>query len=229
MKPIPTFAPEAVGILLFVIALALALAPYLASVDFGPIKVPSLSDAAKKRLRVLGPILLLLVLLLHLPILPARCEEPVFTEITDAKQCGTMTEEFVVTPERTKSCSHESFGLAGWQYIETVRLSSGWRGGGLSQPEWCDEVKRNFIASRKIGAQHETRTVSSDESARWAGRFNRDRQYNYVCEVEIKWGPQWATREDAAVCGVIPAVKGTRQVPARCRIQTGTKVVPCDA
>jgi hypothetical protein len=63
--------PEFVGVLLL-LSLILTLAPYLAGHDFGVLKIPSFSDSSKKRLRIIGPISLLLAEVGRAPGSPAR-------------------------------------------------------------------------------------------------------------------------------------------------------------
>ncbi len=60
--------PGAVGATVTLLALALALAPYLADKDFGFLKIPAFSEEAQHELRVLGPILLALSLALFFPL-----------------------------------------------------------------------------------------------------------------------------------------------------------------
>jgi hypothetical protein len=69
---IPSPIGETVGLL----ALALALSPYLAGTDFGFLKVPELAGAAKRDLKVLGPILLAASLLLYFPLWKMRAGGP---------------------------------------------------------------------------------------------------------------------------------------------------------
>ncbi|CAN7463098.1 hypothetical protein [Paraburkholderia hospita] len=60
--------PDQFGVALLLLALALFLAPYLAGHDFGVVKIPSFNPAARRILRFIGPVCLLAVVLLHVPL-----------------------------------------------------------------------------------------------------------------------------------------------------------------
>jgi hypothetical protein len=62
--------PDTFSSLLLVIALILSLAPYFSGADFGVLKVPNFDDSFRKRLKVVGPALLILVIFMFLPIVP---------------------------------------------------------------------------------------------------------------------------------------------------------------
>jgi hypothetical protein len=55
---------------LLALGLGLLVAPYLAGTDFGQIKIPNLSDRAKRISRVLGPVAFFVSLSLFIPFLP---------------------------------------------------------------------------------------------------------------------------------------------------------------
>jgi len=57
--------PGEFGILLLVLSLIFASAPYLAGYDFGPIKIPNFRKTIKTRLKVIGPISLVIAVGLH--------------------------------------------------------------------------------------------------------------------------------------------------------------------
>ena len=62
--------PAGFGTAILVLTLVLLLAPYLPSGDFGPIKIPEITPAAKLRLKYIGPLGFLVALAMFLPILP---------------------------------------------------------------------------------------------------------------------------------------------------------------
>lgn len=64
--------PPEFGLVLLVLSLALAVAPYLANSDFGILKVPSFVPRTRKRLRVVGLVALLVAMGLHVPILRSQ-------------------------------------------------------------------------------------------------------------------------------------------------------------
>jgi hypothetical protein len=69
--------PESFTSTLLILATIAALVPYLPpEAEFGPIKVPALPPRTRRRLRRLGPVLLLLALGLFIPIWPAEKPQP---------------------------------------------------------------------------------------------------------------------------------------------------------
>src|SRR6266566_1134624 len=95
--------PQDFGKVLLVLSLTLLLAPYLAGTDFGVVKIPAFSDAIQRRLKIFGPILFVLVVLIHVPIVPGKklsaslsgrwCgawDEAGVTEVIDIAQAGSQ-------------------------------------------------------------------------------------------------------------------------------------------
>lgn len=66
-----TGLPQTFGVLLLTFAFILLLAPYFSGADFGLFKIPIFSQPAKKWLRILGPLALLLCALPFLPVFSA--------------------------------------------------------------------------------------------------------------------------------------------------------------
>jgi hypothetical protein len=62
--------PEEFGVLILTLSLILLISPYLSNVDFGVFKIPEFSQKAKSKLKVIGPILFLISVLLFIPIIP---------------------------------------------------------------------------------------------------------------------------------------------------------------
>jgi len=81
MNPISTFhkmgLPEAFGNVLLVFCLILVIAPYAAGADFGVFKIPAFSTYGKSRLKIAGPVFLILLILLFLPIWPISTGEDI--------------------------------------------------------------------------------------------------------------------------------------------------------
>jgi hypothetical protein len=225
MQIVPDYIPQAFGAVLLSLSLILTLAPYFAGHDFGIFKIPSFREPTNRRLKFGGPIALALAIVLHLPIPtgPRMCEEPVYEIVSDAELCGTTTEEYTVTPARPKTCQHPDFGRVGWNETKPTTQSSGWVGGGSNPTNWCNKVLDNFLQARNI-TKYDHKILSSSEKDRkdLAGHV----EYNYTCSIEISWDPIYAEKTDAR-CGMIPAVKETREVPNQCRKQIGTRKVPC--
>ncbi len=68
--------PVTIGVTVTLLALVLAIAPYMADKDFGFLRVPDFSEATKHELRLLGPILLAASLFLFFPFLEIHAGSP---------------------------------------------------------------------------------------------------------------------------------------------------------
>ncbi len=68
--------PDQFGFLLLAISLILLLAPYLSGSDLGVLKIPQVTDAARRTLRALGPIAIAAAILLHVPFFPKNGPRP---------------------------------------------------------------------------------------------------------------------------------------------------------
>lgn len=62
--------PEAFAVVLLTLGLILTLAPYFSGTDFGVFKIPQFTDPARKRLKIIGPIVLLVLIFLSAPMMP---------------------------------------------------------------------------------------------------------------------------------------------------------------
>jgi hypothetical protein len=62
--------PPQFGVVLLAVAFALAVAPYLSGADFGVLRIPLLEEGTRKRLRLIGPIVMVGAIALHVPVLP---------------------------------------------------------------------------------------------------------------------------------------------------------------
>lgn len=63
--------PQEFGVVLLVLALIFALAPYLSGTDFGIFKIPPFSARARRRLKIIGPPLFTVLVVLFVPLLEA--------------------------------------------------------------------------------------------------------------------------------------------------------------
>ena len=63
--------PAEFGVALLIFCFVLSVAPYLGGLDVGVLKVPVLDARRHRRLRVLGPVCLILTILLHVPMFQA--------------------------------------------------------------------------------------------------------------------------------------------------------------
>jgi hypothetical protein len=66
--------PENFGYALLIVGLALLLAPYLRGGDFGIVKVPDFEPGVRSALRVVGPIVMLIAVIVHVDLLPSAGE-----------------------------------------------------------------------------------------------------------------------------------------------------------
>ena len=241
----------------FWLSLILLISPYASGHDFGSIKIPNFKDTSKTKLKFFGPVIFVIAIALHLPLLPEtpvsgaevpisepgaeepmpepekriaeKCTEAIYETVTDANACGTYEQEFIISPAKVNTCRHKAFGIEKWSSVATTSGNSGWMRGGRSQPDWCNSLAAGYISGHGIGAEHKTKVVSSNEDARWTGNFNRTREYNYSCTVEISWSPIYKPKTDAATCGTTPAKTGKRNVAATCAVKTGEREIECGA
>lgn len=64
--------PPEFGVILLVISSVLLLSPYFPGIDIGPLKIPVFSERARRGLRIVGPLALLIAAGLHFPLFPDR-------------------------------------------------------------------------------------------------------------------------------------------------------------
>ena len=69
--------PEAFAVVLLILSLILALAPYLPGKDFGIIKIPDFTPNTQNKLKLTGPIIFLVSLMLFLPLMTSRVTPPI--------------------------------------------------------------------------------------------------------------------------------------------------------
>src|SRR5262249_12136135 len=60
--PLSKFIPDSLSTAIVLIFVAIAVAPYLARQNIGPLKVPNVSDKVVRELRIAGPIIVIVVL-----------------------------------------------------------------------------------------------------------------------------------------------------------------------
>ncbi|MEK4035848.1 hypothetical protein WOA01_23980 [Methylocystis sp. IM2] len=97
-----------------------------------------------------------------------------------------------------ETCTRPEFGFDHWGSEHTGEGSSGWRGGGHTQNEWCGELGARLLAEHGAGPVHDTVILSRDEDRKkeW-GKAS----YNYKCTVKILWNPIYKTKTDP-LCGI---------------------------
>lgn len=62
--------PDAFGVTILTVAFVALLIPYLPSGDFGPLKIPALDEASKRKLRIWGPIATIFSIFSFFPLIP---------------------------------------------------------------------------------------------------------------------------------------------------------------
>ena len=220
MKVFSDILPAEFGVILLIFALILTISPYASGHDFGIFNIPDFSPKTCKTLKLAGPLSLIIAILLHIKL--PFCDVPIYKMVTDANACGTIEEDYIITPSKPKKCSDSSFPQVGWRYTEETTGSSGWIGGGHSDVDYCNTLANSFITGRSISSSHNVETVTSRSEERWSGTFGRTRQYNYHCTVKVSWEPIYEERLDGNVCGMTTPVLGKRQVPDTCKKLIGT-------
>lgn len=61
--------PETFAVLLLTFSFILLLAPYFSGADFGLFKIPPFTDSARKKLKIIGPIVFLALVMLFVPMM----------------------------------------------------------------------------------------------------------------------------------------------------------------
>ena len=103
-------------------------------------------------------------------------------------------------PTTFKACRLPEFGIEKWQHTEDIGQSSGWRGGGRSQQDWCNELISSLVTGRSIGPEHEATVLSMKEDSE--KDLLGHARYNYYCKVRLSWQPLYAERQDPK-CGAM--------------------------
>ncbi|HWW76252.1 MAG TPA: hypothetical protein VNZ44_12695 [Pyrinomonadaceae bacterium] len=67
--------PETFAVLLLTFSFILALAPYFSGADFGLFKIPQFTDSARKKLKVIGPLVFLALVMLFVPVVGQHAPE----------------------------------------------------------------------------------------------------------------------------------------------------------
>lgn len=68
--------PEAFAVVLLTFSFVLLLAPYFSGADFGLFKIPQFTDLARKKLKIIGPIIFLVLFTLFVPVIPHAPKTP---------------------------------------------------------------------------------------------------------------------------------------------------------
>lgn len=68
--------PETFAVLLLTFSFILFLAPYFSGADFGLFKIPQFTDPARKKLKIIGPIVFLALVALFVPMISSPAAKP---------------------------------------------------------------------------------------------------------------------------------------------------------
>ncbi len=68
MRVFPDILPTQFGVILLALTLALSLTPWLSGRDFGILKIPNFPSNVQNKMKIIGPALLLIVVVLHIPL-----------------------------------------------------------------------------------------------------------------------------------------------------------------
>jgi hypothetical protein len=84
------------------------------------------------------------------------------------------------------ACRHYDHGVERYQQTTSWSADSGWRRGGSSPGEFCGA---QLVQRMKQFPERRVTVVGTDESARWTGFANREREYRYTCQMLDEWNP----------------------------------------
>lgn len=133
--------PNEIGVTLFVVFLALSLAPYLGGLDLGILKIPKISSRQSSLFKLLGPTLLVATLICFLPIFPSQaptrtaCADEAFSidfiveDDIDASREVNQVRELTPLQEGLNICKLPKgvFGYEQPHLIDRI-LHEGWNG-----------------------------------------------------------------------------------------------------
>lgn len=85
--------PREFQLLMLTLILILSISPYVSNVDFGIFKIPEFTQKAKSKLKIIGPILLLLFFIRIIPEPPPDCNENRQITVTVQYPSGSQQEE----------------------------------------------------------------------------------------------------------------------------------------
>lgn len=91
--------PDAFAVVLLTFSFILMLAPYFSGADFGLFKIPQFTDSARKKLKIIGPIIFLVLVMLFIPIIPKR----VSASLSNANSGNTDNKQSITNNAQTKN------------------------------------------------------------------------------------------------------------------------------
>lgn len=112
-------------------------------------------------------------------------------------QISRINDELSKAPPapRFATCRDPSHGVERYAHTEPLTRESGWRGGGFSQPGWCNQLT-SMLKGDHPGSVLKVKS-SSEQSRSTCPPFNCP-QYNYTCTIEVLSDPIFVERESAA-------------------------------
>ncbi|HUP59089.1 MAG TPA: YCF48-related protein [Thermoanaerobaculia bacterium] len=157
--------PSEFGVVLLAFCFILAVAPYFAGSDFGVFKIPAFEIRMRRRLRVLGPAILVIAILLHLPLFRTSLAKPIPGRVSRISSPAKALWQPV--PIRVVNNRGETFSLEyTWHDIAWVG-SEGWLCGSREEGGGSDQFLGHGILLHTVndGAswQDITNTVESDQ------------------------------------------------------------------
>jgi hypothetical protein len=80
--------PDGFGAVLLTFGFILMLAPYFSGTDFGPFKIPLFTEKPRKWLKLIGPVIFTLLILMFIPFIPVQ-EQPSNTQLSVEAQAAS--------------------------------------------------------------------------------------------------------------------------------------------
>ncbi|MGZ2484845.1 hypothetical protein ACVITL_003368 [Rhizobium pisi] len=125
--------------------------------------------------------------------------------------CVPQSEEF-------KQCRVAGNGIESFAVTEDVTGSSGWVGGGLDQPTYCNQLKNQKEAAVGQTIYWEKERSSEGNNKDWKGHVT----YNYHCAIVGHWAPTYKLARTSE-CGRNEAVTPTSVLTPSCPA-AGTRI-----
>lgn len=109
--------PETFAVVLLTFSFILVLAPYFSGADFGLFKIPQFTDSARKKLKMVGPVIFLVLVILFVPIIRA----PVPANSRSSESSNNDDKHPTVSNAQTKSISEPSIDDQVQGYLRRAR------------------------------------------------------------------------------------------------------------
>jgi hypothetical protein len=100
--------PDSFGVILLAFTFILVLAPYFSGADFGLFKVPLFTTAAKKWLKIIGPVIFVTCVFSFIPVIPIKNSAPADLNNKNNPSNITGTANDIITKTSTTSTAPQS-------------------------------------------------------------------------------------------------------------------------